>query len=130
MTSGKIALTTVTTIALAGAVVAGVMYGPRLMNRDAEMTPAPTAVEAPAPEAAKPAKAPVARARVKSADERAAEIANPDKHTIAPAAVPKMAATVPELHERLKPVLNRGAKMEIAADGFKDGEQFAAVAHG
>jgi hypothetical protein len=129
MTSGKIALTTVTTIALAGAVVAGVMYGPRLMNRDAEVTPAPTAVEAPAPEPAKPAK-PVARARVKSADERAAEIANPDKRTIAPEAVPKMAATVPELHERLKPVLNRGAKMEIAADGFKDAEQFAAVAHG
>jgi hypothetical protein len=38
-------------------------------------------------------------------------------------------ATEPRLQDRLKPVLNRGAKMEIAAAGFSSGEQFATVAH-
>src|SRR5689334_4357531 len=37
--------------------------------------------------------------------------------------------TAPALHERLKPVLNKGAKMEVAADGFHSAEQFATVAH-
>jgi len=35
----------------------------------------------------------------------------------------------PALHERLKPVLNRGANMAMAADGFRSAEQFATVAH-
>jgi hypothetical protein len=38
-------------------------------------------------------------------------------------------ATEPQLQDRLKPVLNRGAKMDIAAAGFTSGEQFATVAH-
>ena len=35
----------------------------------------------------------------------------------------------PALHERLKPVLNRGANMALAAEGFRSAEQFATVAH-
>jgi hypothetical protein len=35
----------------------------------------------------------------------------------------------PRLHDRLKPVLNRGTRMEIAAEGFRSAEQFATVAH-
>ena len=34
-----------------------------------------------------------------------------------------------ELHAKLKPLLNQGTKMTVAADGFKNAEQFAAVAH-
>ena len=34
-----------------------------------------------------------------------------------------------ELHQRLKPLLNRGADMDIASQDFEDGEQFAMVAH-
>src|SRR6187399_2033165 len=30
---------------------------------------------------------------------------------------------------RVKPLLNKGTNVEMAADGFKDAEQFAAVAH-
>jgi len=37
--------------------------------------------------------------------------------------------TAPALHERLKPVLNKGAKMDVAAEGFHSAEQFATVAH-
>jgi hypothetical protein len=35
----------------------------------------------------------------------------------------------PQLHERLQPLLRKGTKMEIAAEGFKSGEQFATLAH-
>lgn len=35
----------------------------------------------------------------------------------------------PRLHDRLKPVLNRGARIHLAADGFSSAEQFATVAH-
>jgi hypothetical protein len=35
----------------------------------------------------------------------------------------------PALQERLKPVLNRGANMALAAEGFRSAEEFATVAH-
>jgi hypothetical protein len=40
-----------------------------------------------------------------------------------------LAASAPEVQKHLKPLLNRGANMEIASDGFRDAEQFATVAH-
>jgi hypothetical protein len=40
-----------------------------------------------------------------------------------------MPASEPRLHARLKPVLNPGARMAVAADGFRSAEEFAAVAH-
>jgi hypothetical protein len=43
--------------------------------------------------------------------------------------VPAVALSTPELHERLKPVLNKGADMTIAAEGFRSAEEFAMVAH-
>ena len=44
-------------------------------------------------------------------------------------AAPALSASEPRLHDRLKPVLNRGAQMHLAADGFASAEQFATVAH-
>ena len=38
-------------------------------------------------------------------------------------------ASTPELQKRLKPLLNRGTDMTLAADGFRDAHQFATVAH-
>ena len=38
-------------------------------------------------------------------------------------------ASEPRLHARLKPVLNRGARMEVAAEGFRSAQEFATVAH-
>jgi hypothetical protein len=52
-----------------------------------------------------------------------------ERTTIAPDVVPRIAATAPELQERLKPVLSRGTRLDIAAEGFVDGEEFATVAH-
>jgi hypothetical protein len=35
----------------------------------------------------------------------------------------------PDLYKRVQPLLNRGADMAIASDGFRSAEQFATVAH-
>jgi hypothetical protein len=37
--------------------------------------------------------------------------------------------SAPELQAQLKPLLNKGANMSVAAQDFRDAEQFAAVAH-
>jgi hypothetical protein len=37
--------------------------------------------------------------------------------------------SAPELHAQLKPLLNKGANMNVAAQDFREAEQFAAVAH-
>jgi hypothetical protein len=44
-------------------------------------------------------------------------------------AVPAVTLSTPELQARLKPVLNKGANMTIAAEGFRSAEEFATVAH-
>jgi hypothetical protein len=72
----------------------------------------------PAVETATPRRAP-----------RAIATRNAAKTTIAPDVVPALPATHAELQARLKPVLNRGTRMASAAEGFRDAEQFAAVAH-
>jgi hypothetical protein len=54
---------------------------------------------------------------------------NVPKTSAKAAAVAAVPATAPSLHERLKPLLNRGADMGVAAAGFRDGEQFATLAH-
>ena len=62
----------------------------------------------------------------------------PDRHAAARptardlssrAAVPAVALSTPELQARLKPVLNKGTNMTIAAEGFRSAEEFATVAH-
>jgi hypothetical protein len=115
MTIGKAAALTA---GLLGAMALGVIIGPSITNR--EMTTQPAAAVEPAPQASvTPAPAPVAP---RVAAERRAEIKVREN-------LATMSSSSPELHARLKPVLNRGAKMELAAEGFRDAEQFATVAH-
>jgi hypothetical protein len=45
------------------------------------------------------------------------------------AATPAIAPTSPDLQNQLKPLLNKGSDMTMASEGFRDAEQFAAVAH-
>ena len=99
----------------------GVWWGPSLMDRDTEVTAPPAAAASPSAETAKPRRAPAPRATVAKKDT--------EKTTIAPDVVPTLPAMQPELYARLKPVLNRGTRMELAAEGFRDAEQFATVAH-
>jgi hypothetical protein len=99
-------------------VALGIWWGPSLMDRETEVSAPPAASTSPSTETAKPRRAP-----------RAVAKKDTEKTTIAPDVVPSLPATQPELHARLKPVLNRGTRMELAAEGFRDAEQFAAVAH-
>jgi len=98
------------TAGVAGAIALGVWAAPRIANQH---EPQPVAVET---EAA-PAPAPEPRAAAPRVARRTAP------------ARPAVAVDAPELHARLKPVLNRGTKMDIADDGFSSAEQFAMVAH-
>ena len=99
----------------------GVWWGPSLMDRDTEVTAPPAAAVSPSAETAKPRRAPAPRAAVAKKDT--------EKMTIAPDVVPTLPATQPDLQARLKPLLNRGTRMDLAAEGFRDAEQFATVAH-
>jgi len=64
-------------------------------------------------------------------------VASPDARpsaakTVAAAPEPALSAipaTSADLQKRLKPVLNEGMNLAIAAKGFRSGEEFAAVAH-
>jgi hypothetical protein len=134
MTSGKIVLLT---IGVAGVVAAGIVAAPRLMHHNDESTvaTAPSNAETPAPATEAPTASKTKSSSLKStaaktrAEKMAAENRRENAKTIAPAKVPAVKASEPELQARLKPVLNRGAHMDIAAEGFASGEQFAAVAH-
>lgn len=107
MTTAKtLALTT----GLAGAIALGVWSLPRVTDRDVPSTDAIVA-EAPAAQAPDAAKAPAPRRSAR------------------PAKVVMLPASAPALHATLKPVLNRGTKMEVAAAGFTSAEQFATVAY-
>lgn len=59
--------------------------------------------------------------------------AEPQEHVARPrsrtAALPSVPPSAPTLRAALKPLLNRGTNMDKAADGFRSGVQFAAVAH-
>lgn len=90
----------------------GMWLGPHVTG-----TPEATPIAAvqPAPEAAAPLDArPSASKTVAAAPEPA---------------LPAVPATSTDLQKRLKPVLNEGMNLAIAAKGFRSGEEFAAVAH-
>jgi hypothetical protein len=94
----------------------GVWAGPHLTGRSVRIQsdiPYLTAAELPAQD-----DAPVAAATPRAVGPR-----------VPRATRPVLAAASTDLHARLKPVLNRGTNMQIAAEGFRDGQQFATVAH-
>ena len=47
----------------------------------------------------------------------------------APKLVMTIPVTAPQFHNRIKPVLARGTKINLAVEGFSDAEQFATIAH-
>jgi hypothetical protein len=121
MTVGKAAALTA---GFVGAVALGVAVGPqiteRMSDRDTASMQAPAAVSQPAQ--------PEARARVNT---RSATKNAPAAKASAPVAIAANAvrADEPRVHTILKPVLNRGTRMEVAAEGFLTAEEFATVAH-
>ena len=110
MTIGKM---TAFGFALVGAFTLGVWTGPHIIHRaDQAATALHDTVTVPdAPSETKAADVP--------ASVRRAPVAR----------TARVDVSAPELQERLKPVLNRGANMALAAEGFHSAEQFATVAH-
>jgi hypothetical protein len=110
MTTGKM---TALALGLVGGFALGVWTGPHITHRadraasavhDTVTVPDAPAATTTAVEPRTPRRAPAARtARVE--------------------------ISAPALHDRLKPVLNKGANLDVAAEGFRSAEQFAAVAH-
>lgn len=120
-----------TSAAVVGTVVGialGVWIGVEMTSaRDAatQQAAAVQTVEVAAPEAA-PSK-PKRAARVARVTPRPnATLASAES---APKLVMTIPVTAPELHDRIKPVLARGTKIAMAAEGFRDAEQFATIAH-
>ena len=112
MTMGKM---TALGLGFVGAFALGVWTGPHIMqrvDREASAVHETVAVPGSQSEAAKPA------SEASTATRRA-----PVARTA------RVEVTAPALQDRLKPVLNRGANMAVAADGFHSAEQFATVAH-
>ena len=113
MTMGKM---TALAFGLVGGFALGVWTGPYLVERaDRDESAVHQTVVVPSTPAAP--SAPAGEAKARPARPRAA----------APTA--RVDVTEPALHARLKPVLNRGANLAVAADGFRSAEEFATVAH-
>ena len=126
MTIGK---ASALTAAFVGVFALGVAVGPSVRdkfsggNSRASAQAEETVATAPAPAATPaPAKAPRPKATAASRKPESSA-ATPSSAT---SAVP---ASEPRLHDRLRPVLNRGARMQVAAEGFRSAEEFATVAH-
>ena len=126
MTVGK---ATALTTAFVAVFALGLALGPSVKHRffdgDRQATAPAAAIDvdkapttAPAPE--KPDR-PGTRVR------RAPAATTTNRATPAPTVT--MLPSEPRLHDRLRPVLNRGARMDVAAEGFKSAEEFATVAH-
>ena len=100
---------------LVGGFALGVWTGPHLMQRADR---AETAVHqtVTVPEAEHPRDAVLEAKQARAARAAAARTARVD-------------IGAPALQARLKPVLNRGANMALAAEGFRNAEEFATVAH-
>ena len=125
MTAGKAAALTA---GLVGAFALGVAIGPSVrdgLSIDRTRLAAPPA-ETAATSAPPSTAASTAPARTPRAAATAAARKPAPSSAMKTSSVP---VSEPRLHARLKPVLNRGARMDVAADGFRSAEQFATVAH-
>jgi len=122
--------TSAATLGLVGGLALGVWIGSEMTSGRDGLAPEPAVVtaqaaEAPAvtPQPNKPKRARVARVN------RSTEAVEAPAPESAPRLVMTIPVSAPELHARMKPVLARGTKLQIAAEGFRDAEQFATLAH-
>ena len=120
---------TALTVSLVGALAIGIWAGNKIVNDQMarDTAAAPVATAAPAEPVAPAPRPRVVRHRARAAEAvamTASADARDEEVTLAAIAV-----TSPDLHAILKPVLNRGANLSIAGEGFRDGQQFATIAH-
>ena len=105
-----------------GAFALGVVVGPLVKDGAARTAPQSTQViaeETPAPFAAsRRANAPRPQRGAARSDTAESVVGITD-----------FRLSDPRLHDRVRPLLNRGASIDIAAEGFESAEEFAMVAH-
>jgi hypothetical protein len=123
MTTGK---ATAWILGLVGVIALGVWVAPTIADRASSPTTvsetATPVLEEPIAERAKPARTtPMTTGR--DAPAAATSTAKAEVE------LPKISPQVPELLDRLQPLLNKGADMKIASEGFRNAELFASVAH-
>jgi hypothetical protein len=129
-------------LAFVGAVALGVLIGPHITSRGATVetsrgatvensTATPPQVQATDNNKEQPARqARRASASRPGAKHTTREATSKTAAATPPGATPRtVPAAAPALHERLKPLLNKGADMGVASQDFADAQQFAAVAH-
>src|SRR5262249_39068417 len=121
MTSGKAALLTAGVV---GVVALGVVTAPTIRNHWKMNAPAATA-SAPATDNA-PAATKAKRTPRRATPPRDAMTAKKETGKVDIVAV---SVWQPELRDRVKKVLNPGARLELAAEDFTSAEQFVTVAH-
>lgn len=95
-----------------GAMALGVWIGPYVTNDGAIATLTPSVDRTESPKPATKSRQPASATRVTTR-----------------ATTPAIAPASTELQKQLKPLLNEGADMTVASEGFRNAEQFAAVAH-
>jgi hypothetical protein len=110
-------------LSLLGAVALGVWIGPHVTKRGATETNVAQTQINQSPAA--PSDVPVSPAAKQRATARRA----PAAKATAPRGTPGVISFTPEVQKRVQPLLNKGADMTLASDGFPSAEQFATVAH-
>jgi hypothetical protein len=109
-------------LSLLGAVALGVWIGPHVTKRDATTETNITQPQETQVKQLPPAATDVSRTAKPRATAR---------REIKPSATsaPGVISFSPEVQKRMQPLLNKGADMTLASDGFRSAEQFATVAH-
>jgi hypothetical protein len=125
MTVAKVGLLTAALIAV---VALGIVTGPTIRDHWSRMNAADETTAAPAAGAPAPARAerPARGARSSSSRAHARAAVKESSNTIRTIPV---SVWEPEFRDRVKAVLNPGARIEIAAADFDNAEQFMTVAH-
>jgi hypothetical protein len=117
-------------VAFVGAIGFGALVGQHIPHRGATAIDAGAASETPQVSVDNQQTPPGARRTTASPRETKRRTPSAALRRTPPGATERIVpAVAPTLHEVLKPVLNKGADMDIASENFVDGEQFAAVAH-
>lgn len=127
MTFGK---TAALVIGFLGAMMLGIWISPYVTDREWSLTDDPVArvTESAKETPTNPSSVSVKSRRPASSMPKATQSSSAGQTSTLTASAP-IAVSAPELHARLKPLLNQGANVAIASEGFRDAEQFAALAH-
>jgi hypothetical protein len=119
-------------LAFVAAVALGVWIGPHITHRGTAVADATASSQPSVGSADTGLTAPTVK-RVPASQRGTAKKSKAAETTatrIPVGATPRTISVIaPALHERLKPLLNKGANLDVASEDFGDAEQFAAVAH-